>query len=75
MLPSSISALKDAVSTYQDIGYVTIGVLVVSVGLHFARRVNRINDGEPPLLPGALPVFGHALAFARERNEVYEKAR
>jgi hypothetical protein len=75
MLPFSINAFQNAVSTYQDIVYVTTGILVVSVGLHVARRVNRVNDGEPPLLPGAFPVLGHALALAKERNKVYEKAR
>jgi hypothetical protein len=75
MLPSSINEVQNAVSTHQEVIYITIGVLVGSIGLHYARKVNRINDGEPPLLPGALPVLGHALAFLKDNNKVYEAAR
>ena len=75
MLPSSFAELQNAFSTHQDIVYVTLGTLLVSIGLHYARKVNRIHDGEPPLLPGALPIFGHALAFMKDSNKVYETAR
>jgi hypothetical protein len=75
MLPSSINAFQNAVSTHHDIVYITIGVLIVSIGLYYARKVNHINDGEPPLLPGALPILGHTLAFMKDSNKVYETAR
>jgi hypothetical protein len=75
MLPSSFTELQNAFSTHQVIVYVTLGALLVPIGLHYARKVNRIQDGEPPLLPGALPIFGHALAFLRDSNKVYEAAR
>jgi hypothetical protein len=75
MLPSPINVSENAISTYQLIAYVTIGAFIVSAGLHYASKVNHINEGEPPLLPGALPVLGHALAFMKQRNKVYEKVR
>jgi hypothetical protein len=75
MLPLSFAELQNAFSTHQSIVYVSIGTLIVPMGLHYARKVNRIHDGEPPLLPGALPIFGHALAFLRDSNKVYEAAR
>jgi hypothetical protein len=75
MLPSSINEFQNAASTHQDIVYITIGALIISIGLHYASKFNRINDGEPPLLPGAHPVLGHALAFMKNSNKVYETAR
>jgi hypothetical protein len=75
MLPSSFAELQNTLSTHQSIVYATIGTLIVSITLYYARKVNRIDDGEPPLLPGALPIFGHALAFLRDANKVYEVAR
>jgi hypothetical protein len=75
MLLSSFKELQNAFSTHQDIIYVTLGALLVSIGLHYARKVNRVHDGEPPLLPGALPIFGHAFAFMRDSNKVFETAR
>jgi hypothetical protein len=75
MLPSSMNAFQNTVSTHQDIAYITIGVLIVSIGLYYALKVNRINDGEPPLLPGALPILGHTLAIMMDSNKLYETAR
>jgi hypothetical protein len=75
MVPFSISELQSALSTRQDLVYITFGALIVSVGLHYASKVNRVSEGEPPLLPGALPVFGHALAFMKDTNKLYEIAR
>jgi hypothetical protein len=75
MLPSSFAELQNAFSTHQGIVYVTFGTLLVSIALHYARKVNHIDDGEPPLLPGALPIFGHALAFLKNSNKIYETAR
>lgn len=75
MLSSSFDELQNALSTHRDLLYATVGALVVSFTLHYASRVNRINEGEPPLLPGALPLFGHALSFVRDNNKVYETAR
>jgi hypothetical protein len=75
MLPLSFAELQNTFSTHKNIVYVALGALLVPIGLHYARKVNRIQDGEPPLLPGALPIFGHALAFLRDSNKVYEAAR
>jgi hypothetical protein len=75
MMPSSINEFQNAVSTYQDIVYITIGVFIFYTGLYYARKINRINDGEPPLLPGALPILGHTLAIMKDSNKVYETAR
>jgi hypothetical protein len=75
MLPSSFTELQTALSTRQDIVYLTLGTVLVSIGLHYARKVNRVTDGEPPLLPGALPLFGHTLAFIKDTYKVYETAR
>jgi hypothetical protein len=74
MLPSSINTFQNTVSTYQNIVYITIGALVISIGIHYASKVNRINDGEPPLLPGALPILGHTLAIIKDINGVYKAA-
>ena len=75
MLPSSFAELQNTFSTHKNTVYVAIGTSIVFIGLNYARKVNRIQDGEPPLLPGALPIFGHALAFLRNSNKVYETAR
>lgn len=75
MVPFSLSELQSALSTRHDLVYITFGALLVSIGLHYASKVNRVNEGEPPLLPGALPVFGHALAFMKDANKLYETAR
>jgi hypothetical protein len=75
MLPSSFADIQSAFTTHQNLVYVAIGTSLVSIGLHYARKVNRLEDGEPPLLPGALPFFGHALAFTMNSNKVYETAR
>ncbi len=75
MVPFSFSELQNALLTRHDLVYITFGAVLVSVGLHYASKVNRVNEGEPPLLPGALPVFGHALAFMKDTNKLYETAR
>jgi hypothetical protein len=75
MFPSSFTDLQGVFSVPRDIVYVTVGTVVVSLGLHYARKVNRVADGEPPLLPGALPILGHALTFLKDSNKVYETAR
>jgi hypothetical protein len=75
MFPSFFAELQNAFSTHQSIVYVALGTLLVSIGLHFGHKVNRIQDGEPPLLPGALPCFGHALAFLKDSSKIYKTAR
>jgi hypothetical protein len=75
MLPLSIIAFQNVVPTYPYIVYVTIGALIISVGLHYATKINRINAGEPPLLPGALPILGHTLAIIKDSNRIYQAAR
>jgi hypothetical protein len=75
MIPFSSSDLQGVLLTHQGLVYITLGTLLVSIGLHYALKVNRIREGEPPLLPGALPIFGHALAFLKDNNKVYETAR
>jgi hypothetical protein len=75
MLPSSFAELQNTFLTHKNIVYAAVGTSIVSIGLHYAHKVNHIHDGEPPLLPGALPIFGHALAFLRNSNKVYEAAR
>jgi hypothetical protein len=75
MIPSSTNAFQNAAFTHQNIVYITIGVLIASLGLYYGRKVNRINDGEPPLLPGALPILGHTLAIMKDSHKVYETAR
>lgn len=34
-----------------------------------------IYPGEPPLLPGAVPILGHALAFNKDSSKVHAFAR
>jgi hypothetical protein len=75
MLPSSFAELQNTFATHQSIAYVILGTLLVSITLHYARKINHIHEGEPPLLPGALPIFGHGLAFLKNSNKVYEAAR
>jgi hypothetical protein len=75
MISFSFSELQDTLSTRQDLVYITLGVLLITIGFHYASKVNRVNEGEPPLLPGALPVFGHALAVLKDTNKLYETAR
>ena len=74
MFPSSFTELQSAFSTHQY-AYVALGTLLVCIGLHYARKINRVHEGEPPLLPGALPIFGHALALLKDTNKVFEAAR
>jgi hypothetical protein len=75
MLPSSFADIQNAFTTHKNILYVTIGTSLVFIGLRYARKVNRVEDGEPPLLPGALPLFGHVFAFLKNSNGLYEAAR
>ena len=75
MTSFSFSDLQRAPLTLHDLVHIIFGALLISVGLHYASKVNRVNEGEPPLLPGALPVFGHALAFLKDTNKLYETAR
>jgi hypothetical protein len=49
MLPSSFAEFQNALSTRQSIAYATIGALLVSIALHYAHKVNRIDDGAPSL--------------------------
>jgi hypothetical protein len=75
MISFSLSDLHRAPLTLNDLVCIVLGALIVSVGLYYASKVNQVNEGEPPLLPGALPVFGHALAFLKDTNKLYETAR
>ena len=75
MFPLSFAELQSAFSTHKNIVYIALGISIVHIGLHYGRRVNRIHEGEPPLLPGALPIFGHVLAYLWKSNKVYEAAR
>ena len=74
MFLSSFTELQNAFSTHQY-AYVVLGTLLVCIGLHYARKLNCVHDGEPPLLPGALPIFGHALALLKDTNKVFEASR
>jgi hypothetical protein len=75
MIPFSPSDLQGTLLTHQGLVYITLGTLLISVGLYYAHKVNRVHEGEPPLLLGALPIFGHALAFLKDSKKVYETAR
>jgi hypothetical protein len=75
VMPFSSSDLQGALLIPQDFLYIIVGVSLISIGLYYASKVNRVNEGEPPLLPGAFPIFGHALALLKDSNKLYETAR
>lgn len=39
------------------------------------RKKNAVAVGEPPLLPGGLPLVGHAISLVRDANALHMYAR
>jgi hypothetical protein len=51
-----------------------VGTIITSFAVHFALRTTRIQPGEPPLLPGALPLLGHAIRYGKGANKIFHEA-
>ena len=51
------------------------GLLITTVLWSQLRKKNAVAVGEPPLLPGGLPVIGHAISLVRDANALHMYAR
>lgn len=70
-----LASLKEYLAFNPDVLYVSLGLGALSLFLHFTSKVNLVAPDEPPLLPGALPIVGHAVGYIRDLNAIYERAR
>ncbi|KAG8750845.1 hypothetical protein FRC14_000173 [Serendipita sp. 396] len=52
-----------------------LGTVLVVILVRQSFKVSQTKPGEPPLLPGTLPLLGHALSFNKDSNKLYEVAR
>lgn len=77
--PQAINGTLDTLR-HVDIGLLLAGlsstaliVLWVTIG----RNRNKANGemAEPPMLPGYVPVLGHALLWFKDSSQVHQKAR
>ena len=39
------------------------------------KKLNDVAAGEPPMLPGGLPVLGHAVSLVRDASALHARAR
>lgn len=60
-----------------DRSIVAAGVSLALIGLAwtYSSKSARVRPNEPPMLPGSLPILGHALRFGKDANKVYIEAR
>lgn len=60
-----------------DRSLVAAGVSLALIGLawSYSSKVARVRPNEPPLLPGTVPILGHALKFGKDSNKLYIEAR
>jgi hypothetical protein len=55
---------------------VGVGSLLITVVLWSKlRKLNDVAPGEPPMLPGALPIVGHAISLVRDASSLHAYAR
>lgn len=55
---------------------VGVGSLLITVVLWSQlRKLNAVTAGEPPMLPGGLPVLGHAVSLVRDASALHARAR
>ncbi|KAG9040575.1 hypothetical protein FS842_002984, partial [Serendipita sp. 407] len=54
---------------------VLLGTVLAIILVRQSFKVSQTKPGEPPLLPGTLPLLGHALSFNKDSNKLYEVAR
>ncbi|KIM20443.1 hypothetical protein M408DRAFT_30369, partial [Serendipita vermifera MAFF 305830] len=51
------------------------GLLITTVLWSQLRKKSAVMVGEPPMLPGGLPVIGHAISLVRDANALHMYAR
>ncbi|KAG8834044.1 hypothetical protein FRC17_009682 [Serendipita sp. 399] len=57
-----------------NIPLVITGFAVIVASVAATQYGKRMRPNEPPLLPGGVPIFGHALAFGKNPSKVFEAA-
>jgi hypothetical protein len=59
-----------------DIPLVIAGVSTIIVAAAWFGRWKPTNAAnEPPLLPGGLPILGHALSFGKDSSKLFQFAK
>lgn len=53
----------------------TVGAVVVGLVVNHWLRRDNLRPNEPVLLPGSLPIFGHAIEFGKDANKLYLRVR
>ncbi|KAG8769949.1 hypothetical protein FRC20_001720 [Serendipita sp. 405] len=53
---------------------VATGFVVIAATVVITQYGKRMRPNEPPLLPGGIPIFGHALAFGKNPSKLFEEA-
>ncbi|CCA68432.1 related to cytochrome p450, putative-Talaromyces stipitatus [Serendipita indica DSM 11827] len=56
-------------------GFILLGTVLAGYVIRLSVKGSQTRPGEPPLLPGAVPLLGHALKFGSDSNGLYENAR
>jgi hypothetical protein len=51
-----------------------LGTILTGFAIHFALKTTRIQPGEPPLFPGALPLLGHVIQYGKDANKIFHEA-
>jgi hypothetical protein len=52
-----------------------VSFVLIAAAWAYSARVSRVRINEPPVLPGSVPLLGHALALGKNSNNLFTKAR
>lgn len=52
-----------------------VSFLLVAAAWAYTANASRVRTDEPPVLPGTVPILGHALAFGKNSSQLFINAR
>jgi len=52
-----------------------VSFVLIAAAWAYSATVSRVRINEPPVLPGSIPLLGHALAFGKDSSKLFIEAR
>jgi hypothetical protein len=52
-----------------------VSFVLIAAAWAYSASVSRVRVNEPPVLPGSVPLLGHALAFGKDSSKLFIEAR
>jgi hypothetical protein len=52
-----------------------VSFVLIAAAWAYSAMASRVRINEPPILPGSVPLLGHALAFGKDSGKLFTEAR